>query len=307
MMNELLKKLFETEVLSEATKTQLQEAIATQMAEMIAETKASTEDAVRLELAEQWVTTRETLIEAIDTKVTDLLEAEVAELRDDISAFKDQEVEYAEKLVEAKHAMAEQVQADMGQLIEKLDAFLELRIAEEFAELKTDINEAKKLDFGRRVFESFIGEYQSKFVDESEVHAQLEEAEAKLQTVTAKLNEASAARAKLERTVKLENLLLPLAGPHRHLMETILSTVQTKELDKAYTKFIGRVLKEGVAPATAQEDKVLAESKVTSTANKATVVKTGDSLTESQNTNTTVSALSDEEKRKLQRMAGIAY
>jgi predicted RNA-binding protein Jag len=307
MMNELLKKLFETEVLSEETKTQLQEAIATQMADMVAETKASTEDAVRLELAEQWVTTRETLIEAIDTKVTDLLEAEIKELHDDIAAFKDQEVEYAEKLVEAKQAMAEQVQADMGQLIEKLDAFLELRIAEEFAELKTDIAEAKKMDFGRRVLEAFMGEYQAKFVDENAVHAQLEEAEAKLQAVTAKLNEASATRAKLERTIKLENLLSPLAGAHRQLMETILSTVQTKELDKAYTKFIGRVLKEGVAPTQAQEDKVLAEGKDTPAESKATVVKTGDPLTESQNVNATVSALSDDEKRKLQRMAGITY
>jgi hypothetical protein len=306
-MDELLKQLFESEVLSEETKTQLQEAMASQMADMIAETKTATEEAVRLELAEQWVTTRETLIEAIDTKVSDLLEAEITELHSDIAAFRDLEVEYAGKLTEAKQEMAVQVKSDMAQLIEKLDAFLELRIAEEFAELKTSIDEAKKNDFGRRVVEAFMGEYQAKFVDENEVHAKLEEAEAKLQAVTAKLNEASSTRAKLERTIKLENLLSPLAGTHRQLMETILSTVKTNELDKAYTKFIGRVMKEDAAPTNAQEDKVLAEGKEVPAADKATVVKTGDSLTESQNLNATVSALSDDEKRKLQRMAGIAY
>lgn len=306
-MDELLKKLFETEVLSEESKAQLQEAFASQMADMIAETKASTEEAVRLELAEQWVTTRETLIEAIDTKVTDLLEAEIKELHDDIAAYKDQEVVYAEKLVEAKQEMAAQVKADMGQLIEKLDSFLAQRIAEEFAELKTDIAEAKKNDFGRRVVEAFMGEYQAKFVDQNEVTTKLEEAEAKLAAVTAKLNEASASRAKLERTVKLENLLAPLAGTHRQLMETILSTVQTNDLDKAYAKFIGRVMKESATPTQAQEDKVLAEGKDAPTDTPATVVKTGDTLSESQNLEATVSALSDAEKRKLQRMAGITH
>lgn len=305
MFNELFKTLFETEVLSEETKTQLQEAIEAQLATVVAETKASTEEAVRLELAEQWIDTRSTLIEAIDTKVTELLEAEIAELHSDIAAYKDQEVVYAEKLVEAREAMAVQAQADIAQLIEKLDTFLEMRIAEEFAELQADIQEAKKQDFGRRVVEAFMGEYQAKFVDGSEVQAKLDEAEAQLQLVTAKLNEAATTRAKLERGIKLENLLAPLTGAHRQLMETILSTVQTNELDKAYAKFIGRVVKEGATSAT--EDKVLAETKAAPTATTATVVKTGDSLTESENLNATVSALSDDEKRKLQRMAGITH
>lgn len=307
MHEELLKKLLETEVLSEETKAQLQEAFANQMATMIAETKAATEEAVRMDLAEQWLSTRETLIEAVDTKVTELLEAEIAELHSDIAAFKDQEVEYAEKLVEAKNAMAEQVQADMGQLIEKLDSFLEQRIAEEYAELKQDIAEAKKNDFGRRVMEAFMGEFQAKFVDENEVNAKLEEAQAELQAVTAKLNEASVSRAKLERSLKLENLLKPLNGNHRQLMETILSTYTTNDLDKAYTKFIGRVLKEGATATPGQEDKVLAEGKDAPATDVATAVKTGDVITESQNVETAEHALSSADKQRLQRLAGIKY
>lgn len=304
MFDELFKKLFETEVLSDETKTQLQEAIETQMATVIAEAKASTEETVRLELAEQWVTTRDTLVEAIDTKVTELLEAELAELHADIANHKDQEVVYAEKLVEAQEAMTEQVKADMAQLIEKLDTFLEMRIAEEFDELKADIQDAKKQDFGRRVVEAFMGEYQAKFVDENEVQAKLDEAEAQLAIVNAKLAESANTRSKLERSIKLENLLAPLTGTHRQLMETILSTVQTNELDKAYGKFIGRVLKEN---ATTEGKEVVTEGKQAPAPTAATVVKTGDSLTESQNVTTTVSALSDDEKRKLQRMAGIKY
>lgn len=308
-MNELLKKLLEAEILTADTKQELEEAFASQLNDAITEAKTATEEAVRLELAEQWVQSKDALVEAIDTKVVEMLNAEVTELKESIDAFRDLEVEYAAKLNEAKETMATQVKADVGQLIEKLDTFLELRIAEEFSELKTSIDEAKKLDFGRKVFESFMAEYQAKFVDESEVHGKLAEAEAQLQAVTSKLTEATAAKAKVERTLKLEGLLAPLAGTPRQLMETILSTVETKDLDKTYTKFIGRVLKEA-APATPEvkEDKVLAEGedKTAEVAAKP-VVKTGDMVTESQNAEPAENALSDEEKTKIRRMSGIAY
>lgn len=303
-MNELLKKLFETDLLSAETKTQLEEAFASQLTDVIAEAKATTEETVRLELAEQWLATRETLIEAIDAKVTDMVAEEFKELQGSIEEYKDLEVEFANKLTEAKVELGIQVKADMAQLIEKLDTFLEDRISEEFVELKTDIAEAKKNDFGRRVVEAFMDEYQAKFVDQNEVTTKLEEAQSQLQTVTSKLNEATATRAKLERTLKLENLLAPLSGPHRQLMETILSNYDTKELDKAYTKFIGRVLKEAATPSE-KEDKVLAEGADQAAGKTVPVVKTGDTVMESQNEKTAETVLSEGEKRQLQRMAGI--
>lgn len=301
-MDELLKKLLESQVLSEDTKTQLEEAIATQMADVIKEAKEAATTEAKLEMAEQWLEARDALIEALDMKVTELLVAEVEELKEDIAAFRDLEVEAAEKLTEAKLELAETVKADMKELVGQLDTFLTLQIDEEFAELKTDIMEAKKLDFGRRVFESFMDEYQVKFVSEDQTHVKLAEAEAKLQVVEAKLNEATATKAKMERTIKLEGLLEPLSGHQRSLMETILANVETKELEKAYGKFIGRVLKESTsAPATAP----IVEGVDPAAKPVTPVVKSGDLVEESAGSKGAETLLTESEKRKLQRLAGI--
>lgn len=300
-MNELLKKLLESQVLSEDTKTQLEEAIASQMADMIKEAKDAASEEAKLAMAEQWLEARDALIEALDTKVTELLVAEVEELKEDIAAFRDLEVESAEKLQEAKLELAETVKGDMKELVAQLDTFLTLQIDEEFAELKTDIVEAKKLDFGRRVFESFMDEYQVKFVSEDVTHAKLAVAEAKLQTVEAKLNEAMTTKAKMERTITLEGLLEPLSGHQRSLMETILAKVETKDLEKSYNKFIGRVLKESTsAPADKLVEGVDPAAKPVTP-----VVKTGDTIEESASTKGAETLLTESEKRKLQRLAGI--
>jgi len=221
-------------VLSQETKAQLEEAVNLQMQDLVEQTKVATEERVRVELAEQWLQTRDTLIEAIDTKVTDFLAEEFGELRQEISDFRDLEVEYAAKLTEAKAQMSVQVQQDMVELTEMVNSFLEDRIKAEFEELRTDINEAKKAELGSRVFEAFAAEYARHFVDESEVQRKLKEAEDQLAAVTAKLNEAAQSRAKVERAAKLESVLAPLSGVQRELMETILSTAATSDLEKTY-------------------------------------------------------------------------
>jgi len=300
-MNELLKKLLESQVLSEDSKAELEEAIASQMQDVIKEAKEAAAAETKLELAEQYLEARDALIEALDMKLTEMFEAEMDELKTDIAAFRDLEVEFAEKLVEAKLELAETAKADIGTLVEQLDTFLDLRFDAEFTELKTDIVEAKKLDFGRRVFESFITEYETKFVREDDIHARLAEAKSELATVSSKLNEATAARTKMERTIKLESVLAPLEGHARSLMETILAAVETSELERGYNKFIGRVLKESTA--TSGKD-LVTESADKSAKAGTPVVLTGDVISESQNKDAP-SLLTEDEKRKLQRLAGI--
>ncbi|MCX2582088.1 hypothetical protein OQ641_30260, partial [Klebsiella pneumoniae] len=71
---------------------------------------------VTAELNEAWLKERDTLIEALDAKVTEALTEEMAELREDIERFRDLEAEYAVKLVEAKREMATTLKKDMAQL-----------------------------------------------------------------------------------------------------------------------------------------------------------------------------------------------
>lgn len=301
-MNELLKKLLEAEFLTEETKQQIEEAFKTQIEALVEETKLATETEVKAQLAEQWLETRDNLIEAIDLKVNEMVAEEFKQVEDDILAFRDLEVEYAEKLSEAKKGMVESYKSDVTELVDNLDKFLELKITEEFAELEESINVAKRNEFGARMFEAFSTEYATKFINESEIHKQLDAAKAELNVITAKLNEATASRVKAERTLKMESVLGLLSGGQRELMETILSGVRTEDLEKSYTKYISRVLKESQQP-TEKEVTVLAEGKVE---DKPGVVKTGNLVVEGAGSKEEpVKQLAESEKVRLQRLAGI--
>lgn len=305
-MNELLKKLLDANFLTEETKQQIEEAVKSDLEALIAETKAATEAEVKTELAEQWLETRDQLIEAIDLKVTDMVSEEFKELEGDVLSFRDLEVEYAEKLSEAKAGMVESYKADLAGLVENLDSFLDSKLQAEVEELKEDLAIAKQNKIGQAMFEHFADLYKTKFIAESDVSKELEAVKAELTAMTAKLNETTMNKAKLERTVKMESVLSALNGGQRELMETILSGVRTEDLERSYEKYISRVLKESQAP-TEKEDKVLAEGK-TDVTDKTGVVKTGDTAITESTVSTEEPAkkqLAESEKVRLQRLAGI--
>ena len=208
---------------------------------------AAKEDAaadVRAELTEEWVKERDSLVEAIDQKVGDFLTDEVAELKDDIDRFRDLEAEFAEKLVEAKAAMGDELKTDLVELVEKIDAFLEIRLAAEIEELREDIDDVRKNEFGRKIFEAFADEFLNNHQDEENAEATLAEVKTRLADTESALEEAESKRGELERAVKLEELLSPLAGRQKEVMEAILKTVDTDDLERGYKTFIGRVVRE---------------------------------------------------------------
>lgn len=262
-MEELLQKLLEAEVLSEETKTELETALSTKLTEAVEEARTATEADVRTELTEQWVQERDALIEAIDTKIGDFLAEEVAELKEDIDRFRDLEAEYAEKVVEAKAQMSNELKSDLAELVEKLDAFLEIRLAAEVEELREDIDASRKVDFGRKVFEAFAAEYATNYADDESLEGTLRETEERLADTSTALEESERKLAKMERESKLDEVLAPLQGRQREVMEAILRNVATEQLDEGYKTFIGRVLRESaeevVEEASEKEDTVLAE------------------------------------------------
>ncbi len=280
-MDEILKKLFETNVLSAEVKTELEQAFKKQLDDAIAAARTNTEADVRAQLTEQWVTERDALVEAIDSKVGDFLDSELSELREDIERFRDLEAEHAEKLVEAKGQMADELKSDLKELVEKIDSFLEIRIAAEMEELREDLDEVKKNDFGRRVFEAFSEEF-TRFVDADDQEASVGELSKRLEETAQALENSEQKGASMERAKKLQTVLAPLTERPRAIMEAILKNVDTDQLDSAYKTFIGRVLRESDgATGSEKEGKVLAEgaSKKPDTTTKKVeeaVVKTGD-------------------------------
>lgn len=313
-MDEILKKLLESEMLSEDTRSQISEQFQTFVAAQITEQRQLIEQEVRTELtqslSEQWVHERDALIESLDMKTDEILRAELDELKEDISSFRDLEVEYAAKLVAQKQQLAESLQGNISTLAEMLDEFVHLKLSEELEELQTDITETKKLAFGKKMFESFVREYQMNFVAHTDVEKQLAESSKQVQAVKGQLAESKKALDVAVRAVKMTELLSNVTpGKTRDVMETILNTLPTAKLEEGYGKFIGRVLKESATTPTAKETGVLAEGAKNKSAAKPAVVKTGDTqptaaeLFESQQSAPVVNA----DLEKLKRWAGVSH
>ena len=317
-MKELLEKLLSSEFLTEEVKTELAEAVQKTISEQVEAQVNEQKEALVVEYATQFAADREALIEALDTKVEEMLQEQLDELADDISNFRDLEVEFAAKLADEKAALAEAVEKDMEKLVERLDTFLELRLSEEVDELKESIEEVRKNNLGRKIFETFMGEFEQFSAADSGIdslQAQLAEAKAELAKRDELLAEAQKEAAAASRKEKLETVLSTLHGRPREIMEAILISVPTEKLEESYQKFIGRVLHESVSTisekesaAPAVEAPVLAEgetqnTKKTKSLTEGTVTVTGDSDAKPDTTPAKVEL--SESARNLMKLAGI--
>jgi hypothetical protein len=279
-MDDILKKLIASDILSEETKNEITEGFALAVDEMRVSLREEIEAEVKTQLVQEWTTQRNALVESIDEMVTAALVEELEELKADISDFRDLEVEFADRLVEEKKAMAVTLSEEIDTLVDKLNEWLELRIESEFDELREDINEAKQNLFGRKIFESYAKEYTKNFVDEDSLQAQvnvledkLSDAEKKIveskKTAETSLTETLAKLATLTREKALLETLAPLSGTKREQMAILLTNIETEKLSEAYAMYINRILKEDKAPVKLEESKV-EEVK--------TEIKTGDEL-----------------------------
>lgn len=317
-MEELLKKLLAAEVLTEDTRKELETAFKTKIDEEAKKAREEAHATVTQELNEKWIAERDTLIEALDAKVSEVLKEELAELKDDIERFRDLEAEHAEKLVEAKGEMAENLKKDMTALIEKLDAFLEIRLAKEISELREDIEAERKKKFGQRVFEAFVEEFKKHYAQDDSVEGKLNETEQRLTDALSALEDAEKKIAKMTRDGKMVEVLKPLTGRSREVMEAILKNIDTPMLEDAYKHYVGRVLKETVVEepkpvndktTSEKEEKVLAEGKKEEKKAVSGNVVTGDNkerITEGEKLDKPAGKISDEDKARLRRVAGIA-
>lgn len=293
-MDEILKKLLESEFLSEETKAEISQQWTTEVETFKSQIREEVSGEVRLELSEQWIAERDELVEKVDTFVSEALVNEVAELKADIERFRDLEVEMAEKLVEAKHTLAEEVAKELDQLVDKIDAFFEVRLAAELEELQEDIALVKQNEFGKKIYEAFANTFAAAHNDEDSATARLSVAESKLAEVEAQLAKAEQERNTMVREGKLNTLLGNLSGQKREQMEMVLKNVETARLEESYKFFIGRILKESVtAPAAA----ALNEGTII---DKKTTVMTGNEPVEP------TAPQIDEGRARLQRLAGIS-
>lgn len=296
-MEEILKAVLSSEILSEETKTQLTEHVKTLEKSL----RESIETEVRAELAEKWVQERDDLAQKMEVFVSESLQQELTELRDDIKQFRNLESEYQAKLAEQRVLMAEEVVAEkqklqsaleeeLETLVDKLDEFLEIRLSEELTELAEDIQSVKNSKLGQEMFEAYAEIFMRSHLSKTGVMKKLEEAEKQVELLSTKLEESTMVTADLIRESKMTNLLSNLSGSKREQMEILLKGVSTERLEETYKQFVGRIMK-------GEPQVQISES------SQQTTVKTGDAvvITESQSK----SAVDDDFRKELQRLAGI--
>jgi hypothetical protein len=302
-MDEILNRLVESELLTAETKASLVEAFTTKLEEAVQLARAEAEVAVRAELTEQFLTEKALIVDALDSKTEEYLKRHFEELMEDIDAFRDLEAEKAEQLVEAREQMAQTLKKDMAELVEKLDQYNTEWMQEHFVELEDSINEVKKINFGKEIFEAVAKTFEKNFTDNNETLNALKEAQDKLDAVSNELTESKKELAAAARERKLNQILENVHGRPREVMAALLDKVPTEKLEEGYNKFIHKVLGEKTEKDSVTTP-VLAENN-NATLEPGDVVVTGDTKTITESKSETASHFSLADKARMERMAGI--
>jgi hypothetical protein len=131
------------------------------------------------------------------------------------------------------------------------------KLTSEITQLKEDISSARNNDFGRRIYEAFAQEYSSSYLNEKSETSKLlkiiqkkdqelaeaQQAVAEKQTIAeSKERELRVTKDLMERKQAMSELLAPLGAEKRELMHTLLESIQTRDLAKAYEKYLPTVM-----------------------------------------------------------------
>jgi len=200
----------------------------------------------------------------LESFIVDALAKEIAEFHADKKDLAETKV----KLVRDSKAKFESVKKDfIAKSVKIIEETVSKGLRSEMSQLKEDIEEARRNDFGRRIFESFASEYATSHLNEKSETAKLlkvvkqkeeavAEANAKAEEIE-KLVESKDAEIKRmkdlsERKEVMAELMSPLSKEKREVMSELLESVQTNKLHAAFDKYIPAVM-EGNVP---KKDKV---------------------------------------------------
>ena len=321
-MLDIVKQLFENNVISEEIKSEIESAWTSRIQENRDQVTAE----LREEFAQKYEHDKDAMVEAVEAMLADRLQAELGELAEDRQGLIDARAKYAAKMTQDAQAMESFVlnnlKKELAELHEdrkavagnvaKLESFIVDALAKEIAEfhadkkdlaetkvklvreskakfeaikkdfiaksakiieetvakglksemaqLKEDIDAARKQDFGRRIFESFASEYAASHLNEKSETAkllkvvatkeqELEEA-AKIvaetqEQVASKEKEITIIKESAKRRDVMGELLGPLSGDKKSVMSELLESVQTDKLYNAFDKYLPAVMNGG--------------------------------------------------------------
>jgi len=182
-------------------------------------------------------------------------------------------------LAETKVRLVKEAKVQFGELKAKfikqsaglVESVVTKGLTKEISQLKEDIDQARKNDFGRKIFEAFTAEFQHSLLNEksetskllrvvAEKDQQLAEArsaiEEKQRLIESKEQAIARERSMAARKQIMAELLNPLAAEQKEIMSELLESVQTSKLQASFEKYLPAVLNGG-----APEKKALIEAK----------------------------------------------
>lgn len=233
--------------------------IAAELTEFQADRKQLSEQ--RAQMAQELNESRAHAQQTFQDRVTKLesfvlkqLSEEIAEFVGDKKALVEQRVKLASQ---AKAKLAETRANFVNRATTVVDKTLNEVIRKNLVEWRDDIKTARENNFGRKIFESVAAEYMSSYLSEgtatkklqkqlTAMSRQLQEAQAQITTGTQLLETerkaASIARERAQRVVVLNELLSPLRGDKRAVMENLLSDVKTAHLKESFHRYMPTVM-----------------------------------------------------------------
>jgi hypothetical protein len=212
-------------------------------------------------------------VSKLESFIVDALAKEIAEFHNDKKDLAETKV----KLIKESREKFNQLKtAFITKSAKVVEQTISNSLNKEMTQLKEDIEQARRNDFGRRIFESFASEYSASYLNEKSETAkliklvkqkdvELEEA-AKIVAETQKILETKDAQLKVSKDLAhrkeiMGELLSPLARDKKEIMKELLESVQTDKLVNAFDKYLPAVMND---PGEKQKQ-ALTESKVQTT------------------------------------------
>ena len=188
--------------------------------------------------------------------VMEALTAELVEFNQDKKDLAETKVRLVK---ESKRELAEAKKAFLKRSSKLVESVVSTGLNREISQLKSDIEQGRRNDFGRRIMEAFTAEYQHSFLNERSETSKL------LKVLASKDRELSETKAALVEKTKLaesatravqsakdasvrrgimEELLSPLNTKQRVIMQDLLEGVQTNKLRSSFSKYLPSILNE---------------------------------------------------------------
>lgn len=205
------------------------------------------------------------------------------QLAEEIREFRTDKRELVEQKVKMVREGKKHLQETKQEFIKRASRLVEGNINKvlksEIEQFKDDIKLSRENEFGRRIYEAFVGEYMTSYLNEgtevrklqrtlegkeTEIEQIKESVATKAEQVALLESRLNVAKDRMNRTKVMTDLLSPLAKGKRAVMKDLLESVQTKDLDKAFNKYLPAVLNETAVQKRAPKAKPLNESRTLS-------------------------------------------